>query len=108
MQSALMNPPSALPRVARLKVTLTTSRLICSVDSRVLILPSAGRHGIDPEDALHAIRNAIRIWALDEKFYLYVGPDSTGDLIEVGVVIDPPTRLVVHAMRARRKYLSRK
>ncbi len=75
--------------------------------SEPVILPSAGRHGVDPEDALHVLRNPVRTFAMDEEMTMVIGADRVGRLIEVGVVEnhDEPGLLVVHAMPARAKFL---
>jgi hypothetical protein len=52
----------------------------------VRIAEPARKHGIADEDALHAVRNAIAQWRLDEGFTMRVGPARDGDLLEVGVL----------------------
>lgn len=44
-----------------------------------VVLPSAGRHGVDSEDALHALRNPVRTFALDEEMTMVIGADRAGD-----------------------------
>ncbi|QTJ70751.1 hypothetical protein HYG77_35465 (plasmid) [Rhodococcus sp. ZPP] len=79
---------------------------------------SANKHGIDHEDALHAIENAVYVeQEFDEprvpgyaKPWLFIGPPRTlgGPLLEVMVEIVPPRGMVVfHVMEAREKHLTR-
>jgi len=61
------------------------------------------------EDSLHAVRNAIAQWRLDEDFTMRVGPARDGDLLEVGVLgIDSDDPVIVHAMPCRPHYLPRR
>ena len=72
----------------------------------VRIAEPARKHGIADEDALHAVRNAIAQWRLDEDFTMRVGPARDGDLLEVGVLgIDSDDPVIVHAMPCRSQYL---
>jgi hypothetical protein len=68
------------------------------------IAESAHRHGIDDQDILHPLHNAIWIEALDEGLSMFVGPDRAGSLLEIGVVDSQDGPVVVHAMEARPKY----
>lgn len=54
---------------------------------------------------LHAYRNPVRVFELDEEFALIVGPSRSAMLLEVGVVEGDTTPVIVHAMRARQKFL---
>ena len=70
------------------------------------IAEPARKHGIADEDSLHAVRNAIAQWRLDEDFTMRVGPARDGDLLEVGVLgIDSDDPVIVHAMPCRSQYL---
>lgn len=79
---------------------------------------SAAKHGIDREDALHAIANAIYVETeFDEprppssvRPTLYIGPPRRdGDpLLEVMLEVRPPRGLhIFHVMQARPKHLAR-
>lgn len=79
---------------------------------------SADKHGIDREDALHAIANAVYVESeFDEprppaqvRPTLFIGPPRQlgGPLLEVMVEIVPPRGLhVFHVMLARQKHLDR-
>lgn len=71
-----------------------------------VIVPSARRHGVDEEDMMHAYRNATDAWALDEGLVMLVDPDRSGAPLEIGVVrSDDSTPVIVHAMKARPKFL---
>lgn len=71
----------------------------------VVIASSARKHGISDEDMLHALRNPVRAEYLDEGFTMFTGPAQNGTLLEIGVVDGDPSPVIVHADRARRKYL---
>jgi hypothetical protein len=72
-----------------------------------VIARSARRHGVDDRDMLHAYRNAIDAWVLDEGLVMLVGPSRSGSsLLEIGLVrADDRTPVIVHAMEARPKFL---
>ena len=74
-----------------------------------LIGASAHRHGIADDDIRHALHNAIHIWELDDGIDIYIGPAYDGTLLEIGLAVaDAGQLIVVHAMKARPKYLRRK
>ena len=70
---------------------------------------SAGKHGIDPQDAIHAAEQAVFLSDLDDDSparQLCLGFDTAGRLLEVVVLrFDSGNELVIHAMKARRQYL---
>ncbi len=70
------------------------------------IAPSARRHGVADEDILHAFRNHLKAFETnDPDVTMFIGPSGSGDLLEVGVVIDDEGVAIIHAMRARPKFL---
>ena len=71
---------------------------------KVVILASAHKHGIAPEDMLHAYRNPIRT-VIQDSVTILIGPNIHGNLIEVGVVIGKSQLNIIHAMKARKKFL---
>lgn len=74
--------------------------------SEPTIAPSARKHGIEDEDMLHAFRNPVEAWQIDEGMVMLVGADRSGSLIEVGVVrADDETPVIVHALKARPRFL---
>lgn len=70
-----------------------------------VIAASAHRHGVDDATILHAFANPIRVEDLDEGLTMLIGPDSAGNLYEIGVVEATDGPVIVHAMPARPKYL---
>ena len=68
-----------------------------------LVLVSARRHGISDTDMLHAYRNPIRVFEIDDLVML-IGADGGGRLLEVGVVGAEGLEFIVHAVPARRRF----
>lgn len=60
--------------------------------------------GAGDEAMLHAYRNPIRVFDLDDLSML-IGPDRAAGLLEVGVAEAEGFELIVHAMTARPKFL---
>lgn len=71
-----------------------------------IILASARKHGVSDNDMVHAHRNPIRVFVLDDLVML-IGADTTGRLLEVGVVTGEGVEFIVHAMPARPRFLRR-
>ena len=69
-----------------------------------MILASARKHQIADDDMLHAYRNPIRVFDLDELVML-IGPDTAARLLEVGVSEAEGIEFIVHAMPARDRFL---
>ena len=75
------------------------------------IRPSARKHGIADEDIAHALRLPLAGQALRSHDPLpasfVLGPDRAGNLLEIVVVHgDDDIDIVIHAMRARPRYLA--
>lgn len=70
-----------------------------------LIAASARKHGIHDNDMLHAFDHPIFVNDLDDGFVMFVGADTTGDLLEIGVIDSTDGPIIIHAMAARPKYL---
>ena len=70
---------------------------------------SARKHGVDPNDAVHAAEHALVVSDLDEDSparQLRLGFDATGRLLEVVVLrFDSGNEFLIRAMKARRGYL---
>jgi hypothetical protein len=66
------------------------------------VADSARKHGVEDEDAKHALRNALRI--IDDEPILVIGPSRTGDLLEVGVLDPDGDAVIIHAMRMRSRF----
>lgn len=69
-----------------------------------VILASARKHGVKDNDMLHAYRNPIRVFDLDDLTML-IGPDESARLLEVGVAHASSIDFIVHAMPARPRFL---
>src|SRR3546814_20886448 len=68
----------------------------------VRLLESAYRHGVSASDIRHAAANAIRHHDLDDGLVMLVGPDTTGPLLEVGIIAsDEAAPRAAHAMPPR-------
>lgn len=70
---------------------------------------SALKHGVEPEDAIHAATWALWIEDLDDDSparQLRLGFDTSGRLLEtVVLVFDSGNQLIIHAMKARPQML---
>jgi hypothetical protein len=69
-----------------------------------VIVASARKHGIPDNDMLHAYRNPIRVFELDDLVML-IGGDESGRMLEIGVAAAEGIEFIVHAMPARDKFL---
>ncbi len=69
-----------------------------------VILDSARKHGISDEDILHAYRNPIRVFEIEDLTML-IGPATDGNLLEIGIAVAEGFEFIVHAMPARPKFL---
>ena len=55
---------------------------------------------------VHALRFSLRHFVQDDAMVMFIGPDETGILIEVGLIEWHGMLAIVHAMRpAREKYV---
>jgi len=70
-----------------------------------IIAGSARKHDIPDAHMLHALRNPIRVCPPDEGLTMFIGPRPDGDLLEVGVVDSDSGPVIVHADRARPRFL---
>lgn len=70
-----------------------------------VIAPSALKHDLGEEEILHAFRNPVRVWDLGDGFTMIVGPDAAAIFLEVGYIDGDTAVVIVHAMRAREKFL---
>jgi hypothetical protein len=74
----------------------------------LIILATARRHRLSDDQITHAVRNPISVHSEDD-LTIYVGAaDSTGLLVEVGLVDSDVGPVVVHAMEARERYRPRR
>jgi hypothetical protein len=65
---------------------------------------SARKHGISDSDMLHAYRNPIRVFQVDDLVML-IGGDESGRMLEIGISAAEGIEFIVHAMPAREKFL---
>lgn len=72
------------------------------------IYESARKHGVSDEDVRHTVEHALVVADEDDTGkVLYLGPDRSGNLLEIVTVLrDDGTEIVIHAMRMRRLYES--
>lgn len=73
------------------------------------IYRSAHRHGIDEASILHALDHALAVVDLDPNAdppkVLAIGPDSSGNLLEIiWLELADDAELVIHAMPLRSKF----
>jgi hypothetical protein len=70
-----------------------------------VIAQSALKHGLTEDDILHAYRNPIRAWDLGDGFTMIIGANHAALILEVGYIQGTTAVVIVHAMRAREKFL---
>ena len=70
-----------------------------------IIDQSAFKHKQTEDDILHAYRNPIRAWDLGDGFTMLIGASQTAAMLEVGYIQGTTAIVIVHAMRAREKFL---
>ena len=72
----------------------------------VVILPSALRRGHSSHGILHAVRNHIDSFELEDGVTMLIGPLESGALVEVGVTLSSDGVLVaIHCMNVRDKFV---
>ena len=54
---------------------------------------------------IHAFNHPILVDDLDDGLTMFVGADTAGNLLEVGVIDSSGGPIIIHAMPARPKYL---
>ena len=73
------------------------------------VSPSALKHGIEPDDAIHAATHWVFASEPDEASparQLRLSFDTAGRLLEIVVLhFDSGNQLIIHAMKARTTYL---
>ena len=74
----------------------------------ILVAASALKHGVEKEAVLHAVRNSVDAFGLDEGLTMIVGPARNAMLLEVGFIESEDGAMVaIHCMNVRNKYLRR-
>jgi hypothetical protein len=67
---------------------------------------TARKHGVRDDDMLHALRHHWRAFETDDPAVTrFICPSTSGEPLEIGVVTDDEGTAVIHAMRARPKFL---
>lgn len=69
------------------------------------IIRTARKHGVSDDDMLHAFRNPVRVFDVEEDLTMFIGPSFSGQMLEVGVVDSEEGPVIIHAMVARKKFL---
>ncbi len=70
-----------------------------------IIAQSALGPGLTEDEILHAYRNPLRAWDLGDGFTMIVGPNQAALFLEVGYVQGSTAFVIVHATRARERFL---
>ena len=70
-----------------------------------VLAPSAFKHGLSDAEIRHAYRNPIRVWDLGDGFTMVIGATAAAVMLEIGYVQGDTAVVIVHAMRAREKFL---
>jgi len=67
---------------------------------------SARKHGVPDEDMLHALRLRGRAYETDDPdVTMFIGSSITAEPLVVGVVADDEGTAIIHAIKARKKFL---
>ena len=67
---------------------------------------SARKHGVSDVDMIHALRHHWRAFGTDDPAVtMFIGPSTSAEPLEVGVVTDEEGTAIIHAMTARPKFL---
>ena len=69
-----------------------------------VIVATARKHGVSDTDMLHAYRNPVRVFDVEDLVML-IGADEAGRLLEIGVATAEGVEFIVHAMPARTTFL---
>lgn len=75
-----------------------------SVDEPI-IAGSALKHGLRETEILHAYHHPIRAWDMGDGFTMLLGANQAALILEVGYIQGMTAIVIVHAMRAREKFL---
>jgi hypothetical protein len=70
-----------------------------------LIATNARKHGVHDDDMIHAFNHPKFVDDQDDGFVMFVGADTSGNLLEIGVIESVDGPIIIHAMTARPKYL---
>lgn len=70
-------------------------------------MESAFRHGVSEADILHAFRNAVRFVEIEqygEERLIVIGPDRSGNWLELVAMPAEAADRIIHADRRRPKF----
>ncbi len=70
-----------------------------------VIAQSAFKHGLTEDEILHAYRSPMRGWDLGDGFTMIIGANQAALILEVGYIQGTTAVVIVHAMRARERFL---
>ena len=70
-----------------------------------IIAQSVLKHGLTDEEIPHAYRNPVRVWDLGDGYTMIIGANQTALILEVGDIQGTTAVVIVHAMRARERFL---
>jgi hypothetical protein len=73
--------------------------------AQLIIAASARKHGVSDETSATHTNTQFRVFELDEGFAMIVGANHAAIIYEIGVVDGVQVPVVVHAMKARDKFL---
>ncbi|MEO6715172.1 MAG: hypothetical protein ABIM89_17355 [Mycobacteriales bacterium] len=71
----------------------------------LIIAESARKHGVSDDDIRHAYAHPIRVFDLDDGLTMVIGANQAAIIYEIGVIDGVAAPVVVHAMKARDKFL---
>lgn len=75
------------------------------MDVEPIIAESAHKHGVSDADMIHAYFHPMRVFELDDGFTMIVGANHAAIVLEIGVVDGTLAPVIIHAMKARPKFL---
>lgn len=96
-------PPADTPGPHR-STTQRIASYLGSVDDPI-IARSALKHGLGEADILHAYHHPIRAWDMGDGFTMLLGANRAALVLEIGYIQGITAIVIVHAMRAREKFL---
>ena len=96
--------PTSVTPGPRPSTTQHIASYLGSVDDPI-IARSALKHGLSEADILHAYHHPIRAWDMGDGFTMLLGANQAALVLEIGYIQGITAIVIVHAMRAREKFL---
>ena len=96
--------PTSVTPGPRPSTTQHIASYLGSVDDPI-IARSALKHGLSEADILHPYHHPIRAWDMGDGFTMLLGANQAALVLEIGYIQGITTIVIVHAMRAREKFL---